>query len=293
MKKAELIYDARATLGEGPVWDHSRDLLIWVDIEEGRIHLYNPNSGSGEYLAVYKRIGMVVPNTEGHLIAALQDGFAWIPEEGPPVFVTDPEEEMDQNRFNDGKCDPQGRLWAGTMHLEAKEKSGSLYCMKEDLSVTRILTNIGISNGLAWTEDSKTMYFIDTSARSVQSYDFHPESGEISNPVSVIKIPEKHGAPDGMTIDTEGKLWIAHWGGGNVSRWDPETGNVIEIIEVPAPQPTSCTFGGSGLDTLFITTARIGMSDRELTDYPESGGVFACKPGVRGFKASFFKGEMP
>jgi len=198
--QAELIYDARATLGEGPFWDHQNDLLIWVDIEEGSVHFYNPANGQDKYRELGTRIGMAVPNTEGHIIAALQDGFAWIIEDSNPIYIADPENDLKNNRFNDGKCDPQGRLWAGTMDLEAEENCGSLYRMNEDLTVSQMISGVSISNGLAWSHDSKTMYYIDTLSYNVMSYEFSPSEGIIANPETVIVIPKDHGAPDGMTM---------------------------------------------------------------------------------------------
>ncbi len=154
-----------------------------------------------------------------------------------------------------------------------------------------MIENVSISNGIVWSLDSDKMYYIDTPTQKVMVYDFNIETGEISNPKIAIEVSSDLGAPDGMTIDEEGNLWIALWGGSAVGCWNPESGELLRTVEVPAKNVTSCAFGGDNLETLYITTARTSTSDEELEKYPNAGGVFKTNPGVKGIKAFFFKTE--
>ena len=281
--EAALVYDAKAILGEGPVWDKDRQELMWVDIEKGELHFFNPRRGDDRRTALGSRVGMAVPGSDGKIIVALENGLATMVEEGLPEIFANPEPDRPNNRFNDGKCAPEGRLWVGTMDREAKKGAGALYRLDSDLTLTRCLTEVTVSNGLAWASDGRTMYYIDSPTFRVLAFDYDPENGQIKEKRTVIEVPQDHGAPDGMCIDIEGMLWIAHWDGGNVTRWDPFTGQIREMIQVPAPLTTSCAFGGPDLDTLYITTARIGLDESRLTKYPGSGGLFACRTRTRGF----------
>ncbi|HEX3007143.1 MAG TPA: SMP-30/gluconolactonase/LRE family protein, partial [Bacteroidales bacterium] len=201
-------------------------------------------------------------------------------------LLVSPERELKENRFNDGKCDPAGRFWVGSI---GPRYQASLYRITADGNCTKMLDSVSTSNGIVWTSDRKTMYYIDTSTGKVRAFDYDYTSGNISNPRVVIKFPAGMGAPDGMSIDSEGKLWIAHWGGACVGRWDPESGEMIAKVDVAAPHVTSCAFGGSNLDTLYITTARTGLSEEQLKKYPDSGKVFVANPGITGVRASYFQ----
>ncbi len=290
MMDAELIYDAKATLGEGPVWDTGQRELMWVDIERGEIHFTNPEDGSDRKMEMGVKIGMAVPSTDGKIIVALKNGLAFIGDDGSPVIFADPEAGLPNNRFNDGKCGPDGRLWVGSMDMdtEPRKDAGSLYRLDRDLTLARCLTGVTVSNGIAWAPDGLTMYYIDSPTYTVAAFDYDLQSGAISRRRTVIEVPTGHGTPDGMSVDVEGMLWIAHWDGGNVSRWDPASGRMIEMIRVAAPRTTSCAFGGPGLDILYITTARIGLDDKQLARFPGSGGLFACRVGTRGFEPQRF-----
>ena len=204
--------------------------------------------------------------------------------------MNNPEADVPGNRFNDGKCDPAGRFWAGTMAYENPVNQGSLYRMDTDLSVHKMLDNIGISNGLVWSLDHSTMYYIDTVAYTVRAFDYDIDTGDLKNERVAIHVPREMGGPDGMTIDSEGMLWVAHYGGSQVCRWNPETGEVLHTIKLPAKQITACAFGGKDLDTLFITSAAQQLSKEDLEQQPLAGGLFSIKPGYQGVKAYRFQG---
>lgn len=290
--RVELVLDARAVLGEGPLWDEREKRLYWVDIVSHALHVYTPNSGENKTYDVGQMVGTVVLSETGDVLLAVQNGFARFDlDSGKLDIIVDPESDKPDNRFNDGKCDPGGRFWAGTMHVSATvPDKGSLYRLDRDLSVHTMLTEVSISNGIVWTADHKTMYFNDSIPGTVTAFDFDNAMGSISNPRVVIQVPENMGVPDGMAIDDEGMLWIAHFAGGAVHRWNPNTGKVLETIQLPASNPTACAFVGDHLDELYITTARESLSAEQLKQEPHSGGLFHVKTGVTGTVTHRFKG---
>jgi sugar lactone lactonase YvrE len=288
---AEVALQAQSELGEGPLWDVRKRLLYWVDISGHKVHVFDPSSGADRFVDVGQPVGCVAPRKNGDLVLAMQDGFAILDvESGEVRNLIDPEKHLPDNRFNDGKCDPRGRFWAGTMSMKRVKAAGSLYCLYPDLTVRTMLTRVTTSNGLAWSSDERKLYYIDTGTPYVSVFNYDPESGEISRRRRIITIPQNQGKPDGMTIDEEGMLWVAHWGGGRVSRWDPKDGSQTDVVEVPAPNVTSCAFGAPMLDTLYITTARGPLNDEERKEYPLAGGLFQVKPGVRGRPEPAFAG---
>ncbi len=287
----ELVLDAKVLLGEGPSWNESTQQLYWVDIEGGAVHVYDPATGNDRRIDVGQMAGCVVPRRSGGVLVTLQNGIHALDLETERLeLLLDPEPSLPENRFNDGKCDSRGRLWAGTTRVSHDQPSGALYCLDTDLTCHRRLTDIWISNGLAWTADDRTMYFIDSPTSRVVAFDFEVETGTIANQRTVIEIPAGQGGPDGMTIDEEGMLWIALWDGWRVTRWDPRTGKLIAEIPVPVARPTSCVFGGPGLDELYITSASTRMPAAELARQPLAGGIFRCRPGVRGARTHAFGG---
>lgn len=286
--EAELLLDAKAELGEGSLWNPLEKKLYWIDIEGKMLHIFDPLTGKDTAFIVGERIGTVVPVQIGGALVALQSGIYHInTETGDLNLITQP--LTDSNiRFNDGKCDPAGRFWVGSMHLQQEKGAASLYCLDTDKRVSVKLSNVTISNGIVWTADRKTMYYIDTPTSAVDVFDYDEQTGEISNRRVAFTVPESEGYPDGMTIDAEDKLWIALYGGGCVTRWDPISGAMLQKISVPAANTTSCAFGGENLDTLYITTAREGLNAEQLAERPGSGGLFAVKPGVKGVPAFFW-----
>lgn len=290
MMQAKPVLNCHAQLGEGPSWDHTRKRLIWVDINGFTLNLFDPVTGINKAYSFDRQIGAAVPDNLGGFILALRDGFySWSLKTDALTCIARPEGEDTPNRFNDGKCDPEGRFWAGTMFHESGPKAeANLFRLDGDLTVHTMKQKVIISNGLAWDEARSVMYYIDTLAKKVVAYDYEQKTGDISHERDVIMIPDEYGLADGMTIDEKGMLWIAFFNGWKVRRINPDTGDVIMVIEVPAGQVTSCTFGGEDLDELYITTARMSLSPDDLVEQPDAGNLFSVKPGVRGRAAHSF-----
>ncbi len=286
----EVVCDKICELGEGPLWDPTRKLICWVDILKGHIHEWSVVSEELNTIQVSQMIGAMAICNDGNYIAAMKNGFGFVNREtGKVDMIANPEEHLPENRFNDGKCDPYGRFWAGTMPIAEDKSSGSLYFLDTSLNVQKKEINIGVSNGLAWSLDHKTMYFIDSPTRQVVGYDYDKESGKLANKRTAIAIAEEDGFPDGMTIDHEGMLWVAHWGGWQVARYDPVTGKKMLSISMPVSQVTSCSFGGDSMEDLYITSARKGLSKVELEKQPLAGSLFVVRnSGHKGFPAHQF-----
>jgi sugar lactone lactonase YvrE len=283
ISEAELVIQAKTDLGEGPCWDQGKGVLYWVNILGRTLNIYGPQKKENREIQLDQLVGTVVPRKSGGAVLAMENGFYFLDLETEQLTqVHDPESHLPENRFNDGKCDPYGRFWAGTMSLNEEKGKGSLYCLHTNMKVEKKVEGLTISNGLAWSPDHKYMYLIDTPTKKVTRFDYDGETGKIENAVAVIQFKEGEGAPDGMTIDEAGMLWIAHWGGAQVSRWNPETGEKLLSIPVPALNVTSCTFGDSDLKTLYITTARKNMTEEQLKEYPLTGGLFKVRTGIKG-----------
>jgi sugar lactone lactonase YvrE len=283
----ELVLDARAELGEGPAWDAASNCLYWVDLHSGALHVFNPQSMTDSWFNLSEPVGSVAICRSGDLLVALRSGLALLdPLSQNLTRLVSPEPHLPGNRFNDGKCDPAGRFLAGTMDDAEMEASGSLYSYSPDGTLKTLLTGLRISNGLAWSPDQRTFYFIDTPTRQVTAFDYDGATGAISNSRPVVTVPPELGWPDGMTSDAEGMLWVAMWGGASLTRWDPATGKLLASIPIPALNVTCCAFGGSDLSDLYVTTARKRMDARQLEEYPFSGGLFRLRtktPGIPGF----------
>jgi sugar lactone lactonase YvrE len=291
--EVELVLDKQSDLGEGAIWNYKTGELLWVNITGKILNFYNPELNNNKEMFTGQMIGTVVPAESGDVIVALQNGiYTFDPETGTKKLISNPEEGIDGNRFNDGKCDPAGRFWAGTMNMNGKKEAGTLYRLDPDSTIHAMIKDVSISNGIVWSPDATKMYYIDTPTQKVMVWDYDNATGDISNPQTAVEVPSEMGSPDGMTIDTEGNVWIALWGGSAVGCWNPETGELLSTIEVPAKNVTSCAFGDEDLGTLYITTARQGTTDEELEKYPDAGGVFKTRPGVYGMEAFFFKGEF-
>ncbi|WP_339710790.1 SMP-30/gluconolactonase/LRE family protein [uncultured Kriegella sp.] len=289
---AKLVYDAKATLGEGPVWDPFKQLLFWVDIEGKKLHQYNPINGENRQWSFEGMLGAAVPAENGNLILALEPGLASFNTETGTLLQHNALENHDTDmRYNDGKVGPNGNFWIGSMHKKFVPKSGNLYRVDAQYTVTTHVSQTTISNGMAWSADNKTFYYIDSDDRKVYGFDFDISTSSISNKRILLSIPEQYGSPDGMSIDAEGMLWIAHWGGNCVRRWNPDTGEVLETVEVDAPHVTSCCFGGKNLDHLYITSARSDLSEKQLQTFPKSGGLFVYRPKVKGTPITLFKNK--
>ncbi|MFC4323066.1 SMP-30/gluconolactonase/LRE family protein [Litchfieldia salsa] len=287
----ELVLDVKSSLGEGPCWDSVNQLLYWVDILEKKVYVFDPVTNKYRGIQLEQCVGALALTNRNEAVVALEDGFYFLNFETENVtLIDDPESHLPNNRFNDGKCDANGSFWAGTMSKSIDKEQGSLYCLHPNMKVQKKLDKVGISNGIAWSPDNKFLYYIDTLNENVCCFNYNVATGDISNPVEIIKFQDEDGMPDGMTIDEEGMLWIAHWGGSKVSRWNPKTGKQINSIDIPALNVTSCTFGGKDLNELYITTARTGLDEEQLENYPFSGGLFRIKTDVKGTPSHTFKG---
>lgn len=285
--KVQVADTIKADLGEGAIWHPLRKSLFWVDITGQRLYELLPTQRRCNRWDFDSYVSTVVPESDSTVVIALADHIERfnLRSQHRDTLALIPVREG-RLRCNDGKCDPAGRLWIGTMARDGSPEEGTLYSLESDGQMTVQIGSVSISNGIVWSADRSTMYYIDTPTRQVCRYRYDEESGRISFEEVSIIVPEAWGTPDGMTIDRNGKLWIAHWGGQGVYQWDPDSGELIRRIAVPALNVTSCAFGGERLDTLYITTATSSASDS--TDFPLSGSLFVCKPGVQGIKAHFF-----
>ncbi len=287
--KPRLLLDARAALGEGPTWESRAGLLHWVDIHAGLLHTFNPSTEVDAVIPLGEPIGCLAPATHGRLVVALHSGFHLLNlVDRTRTLLAVPEPGLPGNRFNDGKCDPAGRFLAGSMDNAEQAASGSLYSLSPTSSLQTLLTGLRISNGLTWSPDYRTFYFIDTPSRLVMAYDYDLASGRLARPRPVVRIPEALGWPDGMTSDLDGMLWIALWGGAHVTRWDPLSGQMLYASPLAALNVTSCIFGGPQGSDLFITTARQGLTPAQLAEYPLSGGLFCLETGTCGLPTFVF-----
>ncbi|MDA8289611.1 MAG: SMP-30/gluconolactonase/LRE family protein [Actinomycetota bacterium] len=287
-RHAEVALEVQAMLGEGPVWDERRGALFFVDIVAGRVHRFTPASGEHGSFLVGPTVGAVALREDGGLVLAAHDGFFYVEADGSGLAPAGSfRSDAELVRFNDGKADPYGRFVAGTMDWNEERPFGSLYLLEPGGAVSVLLEDVTISNGLAWTERGDVVYYIDTPRRCVDSFDFDAHTGTLANRRIVASF-EGPGAPDGMTIDDEGCLWVALWGGSRVERIDPRSGERLTVVHVPASQVTSAAFGGARRDVLYITTARRGLDDASLARQPHAGDLFAVEAGVSGPAAHRF-----
>ncbi len=280
-----------AGLAEGPCWWTEWQVLLWVDIEASRIGFFDPQTGRNNFLSLPAHVGAVVPTSVGDLLLATAAGFMRMdPRNGAVTLLSDPELDRPGNRFNDGKCDPWGRFWAGTMAYDFEPLAGSLWRLDGDGGITRQRSQLTVSNGLAWSQDLGTLYFIDSPTRRVMAFPLSSAGEIVGEPSICVAIPDDWDAvPDGMCIDAEGMLWIALFGGSCVTRWDPISGQLLDRLELPCRQVTSCCFGGPNLDQLFITTARREMDAAAIAAEPLAGGLFQADVGVKGLPADCFQ----
>lgn len=289
--EAKPIPQTDAVLGEGISWDPDNRCLWWVDIPSGAIHRTDPGSGETESRYLATPVGAAHRTVKGDLILATGEGFqrlSWQVREAQPVV--DPEADMPETRFNDGKPGPDGRFYAGTMGSPVKEGIGSFYVLDTDLGVRKLFDGVTISNGLDWSPDNSLMYYIDTPTLAVSVFDFDSASGTVSNRRLAFKLPEEWGYPDGMTADADGNLWIAHYNGRRVSAWNPSTATCFGQVLLPVSQVTCCCFGGEDYSTLYITTAREGKSDRIKERESLAGSLFSVELPVYGRPGFLFAG---
>lgn len=279
--KAELYIKSNCINAEGPVWDEETGTIYFIDVEAGKIFSYKDEVSS---IDVGEKIGTMAlcKNSENYIVALQSGIYILNPRTGEKKKLADPEADIPMNRFNDGKADPDGRFLAGTLSMDQDENPGpraALYQISKDSEIKTLIPNVMLANGLTWSTDGKDFYFIDTARHIISHYDYDSETGNISNGKVVITVPDEMGVPDGMTIDEDGNLWVALWGGCAISKWNPKTGKLLDKIEVDALNVSSCCFGGKKMDELFITSA---SQDTDMSKYPLAGNVFRVKPGAKG-----------
>jgi sugar lactone lactonase YvrE len=285
------VLDARAELGECPVWAADEQALYWVDILAPSLNRFDPATGNNVSWAMPESIGSFGLCESGGAVVALRNGFHRFDfASGELTFIANPEADWPDTRFNDGKVSPEGRFWAGTMD-EAKlsRPLGSLYRLDPDGRCERVVLGLIVSNGLAWSADGRTMYHSDSKGKVIYAYDYDPASGSIANRRVVACPDEPVGRPDGGATDVEGYYWSAGISAGVLNRWAPD-GRLDRQIKLPCAAPTCVAFGGPDLKTLYLTSTRHGLSAEKLAASPLSGGLFALDVGVAGVPVARFKG---
>lgn len=281
----DLVLDARAALGECPLWVE-RDAALWfTDIKGKALHRFDPRTGAHGTVALPEEIGCFAARTGGGFVAATRSGI-WRLDDGGGFAekLADNPEDTAASRFNDGRTDPRGRLVAGTIDEPKAGGKASLYRFDRNGLSAPLMTGLTTSNGLAFSPDGRTMYHADTPSFAVYAHDYDPATGAFENRRLFIRFDETaadRGRPDGAAVDAEGCYWIALYEGSRVERYDPD-GRRISVHPVPARCPTMPAFGGDGLSTLFVTSARSGRPEAEFGTFPHAGGLFALDAGVRG-----------
>lgn len=279
-----------AFLGEGPYWLAGMQSLLWVDILSPSVNLSNITTSDTRATPLGELVGMVVPRRRGGYVAATQSGFRSLDlQNGQMAALASPIGGMQGRRFNDGKCDSAGRLWAGTLALDASPDRGSLYRLDPDGSLHEIENGFHICNGLGWSPDNRRFYLADSGRRTIYAYDYDLASGQISNKTVFATFEASEGTPDGLAIDAEGHLWCAMWDGWAIKRFTPD-GQLDKTIDLPLPRPTSCAFGGDDLKTLYITSARIRLSATQIAAAPLSGSILSIQVDVPGAPVGIYGG---
>jgi sugar lactone lactonase YvrE len=284
----ENILQARARLGESPIWDSNHKLLYWVDIYNHRVHQFNPATGQNLFFDVGDVVGCIANAGANRLIMAQRDRLAFLnTQTGVVTPIIQVEADMPDNRFNDGKCDPQGRFWFGSM--SPGKCQGSLYRYDPDGSLHVMERGLAISNGLGWSPDGKRFYLTDSAVQKIYVYDFDDVTGDICHRSLFVDLDGESFYPDGLAVDDEGYVWSAMWDGWCVIRYSP-LGEEVLRVELPVQRPTSCCFGGEDLRRLYITSASVGLSEEEIQRSFYSGDLFCLEVDVRGLGGYDFGG---
>ena len=278
MGAAEQITEPWTYHGEGPVWDSGPGLLRWVDMHAGDVLSLAPQTQHVQRSHVGTVAAALRPRVGGGLVVAVERGFCLLDEDDADPYSlgevwTDP-----TVRMNDGGCDPRGRFYCGSMAYDAAPGRGALYCLEPDRAVRRVLDGVTVSNGIAWSRDGTQVYYVDSPTQRVDVFDFDADSGAFGNRRTAVEVDPDHGMPDGITLDAEGCVWVALWGGGAVHRYTTD-GRLDEVVDVGPRQVSACAFGGDRLDELFITTSREGLPPDEQ---PTAGALYRYRPGVSG-----------
>jgi sugar lactone lactonase YvrE len=293
------IIQSEDKLGEGCLWDAESQCLWWLDIARPtRIQRLNPVTGERKVWTSHLLLTAIARKKSGGFIVGGEDGvYGFDPVTGSTTLFCSPESNIPLNRMNDGSCDPQGRLWIGSMmqnigpdgeDLDITADTGKLFRVAGNGTWQVMENNVGVSNGPCWSPDGRVFYFSDSKNQVIYAYDFDGDTGSISNR-RVLNDDKGYGYPDGATVDAEGFIWSARWEGSCVVRIDPK-GRIDQVVEIPATRVTCPVFGGADMDTLFVTTSRAHVDAATLARYPDQGGVFAFKPGVKGILKNEFAG---
>lgn len=281
MHEVDVAVKRRALLGECPRWDERENLLYWVDIDAMQLHRFDPASGASSVRQLDEPIGSFVLKKAGGFVIATASGFHFLDGfDAEPRAIADPEATISTNRFNDGRCDPAGRYFCGTVYTPKDKGGANLYSLDTRLHVRHLESNIITSNGIAFSRDNRWMYFSDTPRHVLYRYRYDLGSGDIYDRQVFHRFPHGEGRPDGGSLDSEGCYWTALFEGGRVVRLDPD-GRIMQEIAVPSRCPTMAAFGGPDLKTLFVTSAG-NRPDAELQAFPDSGGVFSVTLDVAG-----------
>lgn len=295
--KVECVVKTSALIGEGPVWEESEQMLLFVDIAGQKVHRWSPATNQIQSVETGDMVGFAVPRRSGGYVAGVGCSIVavdWSTQTMTSLVEVD--KDKLNNRLNDGKVDPIGRLLAGTMGKEeqpavVQKQQGSLFSVTSDLTVTKHLSQVDISNGLDWSLDQKTFYYIDSLALTVDAFDYDSNTGHIGNRRVVYRMEEGEGFPDGMTVDAEGRLWVACYNGGRVINIDPATGVRLQTVSLPVTKTTSCCFGGPDYSDLYVTSASVGLDQSDRRAQPLAGGIFRVTGlGVKGRPSNSFSG---
>ncbi len=282
--RVELLAAANNHLGEGPLWDHRTGSLYWLDITQSGFYCLAPADTAPRRIDLGRMGGSIhLTESPARMAVTSRDGLLCVNvDDGAVEIVGKPFALSDGVRFNDGKTDAAGRIWAGTMALDASSDVGELYCIRSGQDSEPMLGVMTIPNGLAWPADGETLFHIDTPTQSLRAFAFDPAAGALGSPRIACAFPQDWGAPDGMCIDSEDMVWIAFWGGACVRRINPRNGDLLDRIDLPAPHVTSCCLGGEDLRDLYITSARQGLDPAALAAAPQSGSVFRVRVAIPG-----------
>jgi sugar lactone lactonase YvrE len=280
---------ARDLLGESPVWDEARAQLLRVDILNHAVHWWDPASGNTTTLGVTGEVSAAIPSSRGGMLLAAGHEIFVLDGRGARETLAIVEDNQPDNRFNDCQCDPAGRLWAGTMSKSRKPGAAALYQLSPGKPIQRVVAATTLSNGIAWSPGAERMYFIDSVTQRIDVFDFDNSAGAISGRRPFAFIEPRAGLPDGMAVDAAGGVWVCLFGGAAIRRYG-EDGVLDEVIRLPVTNPTCPAFGGPGLKTLYVTSARHRLSREQLAAEPLAGAVLALSPGVSGLPANRFAG---
>ncbi len=283
--RVEVAFRAEARLGEGPTWDPATGRMVWVDILSCRVHTLDPGTGRGTVLETGQHVGAARPRAGGGLVANLRDGVGLYDADGAFRWLR--HEPVPGRRGNEAVVDPRGCLWAGTMRYDEAPGGGTLTRIAPDGTATPVLDAVSVSNGTGWSPDGRLMYYADSPTRRIDVFDVDQDTGLVSGRRPWAEVEEGAGFPDGLTVDADGGVWVALWGGSAVRRYAPD-GRLDRVLPMPVPQPTAVVLGGSGLTDLYVTTARVGLCERRLAEHPLSGSVLLVAGAGRGLPGTAF-----